>query len=74
MDLGKNAKSRKPACKHADGSLDVSADFFRIEWVARDLGYKQHLHCEVCDITAKEALPKNKWTSYHFIFSKLYFF
>ena len=24
-------------------------------------------------LTAKEALPKNKWTSYHFIFSKLYF-
>ena len=60
MDLGKKAKSRKPACKHADWSLDLSAELFRIEWVASDSGYKQHLHCKVCDITAKEALPKKK--------------
>ena len=60
MDLGKKAKSRTPACKHADWSLELSADFFRIEWVASDSGYKQHLHCKRCDITAKAALPKKK--------------
>ena len=26
MDLGKKAKSRTPACKHADWSLELSAD------------------------------------------------
>lgn len=60
MDLGNKAKSRTPACKHADWSLELSAEFFRIEWVASDSGYKQHLYCKRCDITAKEALPKKK--------------
>lgn len=42
MDLGNKAKSRTPACKHTDWSLELSAEFFRIKWVASDSG-KWHL-------------------------------
>lgn len=61
MGLGRNSKSWTPACKHADWSLELSAELFRIEWVASESGYKTHLYCDVCCTMAKNALPK-KWT------------
>ena len=54
MYLGRNAKSRTPACMHKDWSLEL----FRIEWVAEESGYNPHLHCNTCSTTAKDALPQ----------------
>ena len=58
MDLGRNAKSRTPACSHKEYPLEV----FRIQWVVveEDLRYKPHLYCDTCGVTAKDALPKKK--------------
>ena len=57
MYLGRNAKSRTPGCIHQDGVLELSTELFRIEWVASESGYKQHLHCDACCTTGKNALP-----------------
>ena len=57
MYLGRNVKSRTPACIHKDYE---SLELFRIEWVAEDSGYNPHLHCDTCSTTAKEALPKKE--------------
>ena len=56
MDLGRNAKSRTPSCIHKEYDLDI----FRIEWVEEELGYNPHLHCDTCNVTAKDPLPKKK--------------
>ena len=58
MYLGKNAKSKTPACIHKEWSLEI----FRIEWVEveEDLPQKPHLHCDTCGITAKTALSKKE--------------
>ena len=58
MDLGRNAKSRTPACSHKKYPLEV----FRIQWmtVEEDLRSEPHLHCHTCGVTAKDALPKKK--------------
>ena len=58
MYLGRNAKSKTPACTHKDWSLEI----FRIEWVEveEDLPQQPHLHCDACGITAKTALSKKQ--------------
>lgn len=54
MYLGRNAKSKTPACIHKEWPLET----FSIKWVAEEPGYNPHLHCHACGITAKKALPK----------------
>ena len=58
MRLGRKPKSKKPNCRHfgADGTL---TDKYVVVYVDNTpFGYRPHLHCSECNVTAHNALPK----------------
>lgn len=58
MKLGTKSRSKKPNCRHfgADGTL---TDKYVVVYVEQPpFGYRPHLHCSECNVTAQNALPK----------------
>ena len=58
MKLGTKSRSKKPNCRHfgADGTLE---DKYVVVYVEQHpFGYRTHLHCSECNVTAQNALPK----------------
>ena len=60
MKLGKKTKTKLPACQHRDTAMNMNGqempEVFKIVWIEA-IGFHPHIHCEDCNVTAKNAVP-----------------
>ena len=58
MKISTKSRSKKPNCRHF-GPDGTPTDKYVVVYVEQPpFGYRPHLHCSECNVTAQNALPK----------------